>query len=135
MKILLDTNVLISALIFGGKAGQLLSMLFDSEHELYVSEYVDKEFKEKLDIKWPDKSQRIYELYHKMAFHFCESSKSQRGELRDVKDVPVLSDALYHEVDMILTGDKDFLEADLEHPLVFSPTMLYGYLTRDEGLE
>ena len=54
MKILLDTNVLISALIFGGKAGQLLSMLFDSEHELYVSEYVDKEFKEKLDIKWPD---------------------------------------------------------------------------------
>ena len=36
-------------------------MLFDSEHELYVSEYVDKEFKEKLDIKWPDKSQRIYE--------------------------------------------------------------------------
>ena len=61
MKILLDTNVLISALIFGGKAGQLLSMLFDSEHELYVSEYVDKEFKEKLDIKWPDKLQRIYE--------------------------------------------------------------------------
>lgn len=110
-------------------------MLFDSEHELYVSEYVDKEFGEKLDIKWPDKSQRIYELYHKMAFHFCESSKSQRGELRDVKDVPVLSDALYHEVDMILTGDKDFLEADLEHPLVFSPTMLYGYLTRDEELE
>ena len=49
-------------------------------------------------------------LYHKMAFHFCESSKSQRGELRDAKDIPVLSDALYHEVDMILTGDKDFLE-------------------------
>ena len=128
MKILLDTNVLISAMIFGGKAGQLLSMLFDSEHELYVSEYVDKEFKEKLDIKWPDKSQRIYELYHKMAFHFCESSKSQRGELRDVKDVPVLSDALYHEVDMILTGDKDFLESDIEQPLIFSPGMMTDYL-------
>ena len=103
-------------------------MLFDSEHELYVSEYVDKEFKEKLDIKWPDKSQRIYELYHKMAFHFCESSKSQRGELRDVKDVPVLSDALYHEVDMILTGDKDFLESDIEQPLIFSPGMMTDYL-------
>ena len=32
------------------------------------------------------------------------------GNLRDVKDVPVLSDALYHKMDMILTGDKDFLE-------------------------
>lgn len=101
MKILLDTNVLISALIFGGKAGQLLSMLFDSEHE----------------------------LYHKMAFHFCESSKSQMGELRDAKDIPVLSDALYHEVDMILTGDKDFLEADVEHRLMFSSTILWEHLT------
>ena len=46
MKIMLDTNVIISALIFGGKAGKLLELLFDSEHELYVSEYVDKEFYE-----------------------------------------------------------------------------------------
>lgn len=129
MKIMLDTNVLISAMIFGGKAGKTLSMLFDSEHELYVSEYVDKEFKEKLDLKWPDKSEKIYNLYHEMAFHFCESSKEQVGELRDVKDIPILSDALYHGVDIILSGDKDFLEADLECPLVFSPSMLYDYLT------
>lgn len=33
MKILLDTNVLISALIFGGQTGALLNMLFESEHE------------------------------------------------------------------------------------------------------
>ncbi len=35
MKIMLDTNVLISALVFGGRAGKLLNMLFESEHELY----------------------------------------------------------------------------------------------------
>jgi len=31
MKILLDTNVLVSAFVFGGKAGQLLEKLFDSD--------------------------------------------------------------------------------------------------------
>ena len=33
-----------------------------------------------------------------------------------------------NKVDIILTGDKDFLEANLTNPLVFSPSMLYEYL-------
>lgn len=37
MKIMLDTNELISAMVFGGKAGKLLFKLFDSDHELYVA--------------------------------------------------------------------------------------------------
>ncbi len=133
MKILLDTNVLISAFIFGGKSGSLLSKLFDSEHEIYVSEYVDQEFKETLNLKWPDKADKAYDLLHKMtAIHFCESTDQKLGDLRDRKDIPVLSDALYHNVDLILTGDKDFLEADLKQPLVYSPGMMLDYLERNE---
>ena len=133
MKIMLDTNVLISAFVFGGRAGKLLQKLLESEHELYISDYVDKEFKAKLEIKWPDKAQRVYELFHVMNFRFCESTKDRLGSLRDEKDVPVLSDAIYHGVDIILTGDKDFLKANLAHPLVFSPTMLYDYLGQYEN--
>lgn len=51
MKIMLDTNVLISALIFGGKTGKLLDKLMQSEHELLVTDYVNQEFKDKLHIK------------------------------------------------------------------------------------
>lgn len=130
MKIMLDTNVLISALIFGGKAGKLLALLIDSEYELYVSEYVDSEFKEKLQMKWPDKAGKVYEIYRKMDFKFCKSTTEKFGELRDEKDIPVLSDALYHHIDLILTGDKDFLEANLEKPLVFSPSMMYDYMKK-----
>ena len=41
MKVMLDTNVLISAFIFGGTAGRILRTLFASplEYDLYVSEY------------------------------------------------------------------------------------------------
>lgn len=128
MKIMLDTNVLISALIFGGQTGQLLELLFDSDHELYVSEYVDQEFKKKLEMKWPAKADKVYNLYHRLDIHFCESTKETLGELRDEKDVPVLSDAIYHDVDLILTGDKDFLEADLDHPMVYAPAMMLDFL-------
>lgn len=44
--------------------------------------------------------------------------------MRDAKDIPVLSDALYYQVDVILTGDKDFLEAELDKPIIYSLKML-----------
>ena len=128
MKIMLDTNVLISAFVFGGQTGRLLNMLFDSEHELYVSDYIDQEFKAKLEEKWPRIADKVYRLYHQLDIIFCRSTKELLGELRDTKDIPVLSDALYHHIDLILTGDKDFLEADLECPLVYSPMMMLEYL-------
>ena len=36
-----------------------------------------------------------------------------------------------NKVDIILTDDKDFLEANLTNPLVFSPSMLYEYFNKD----
>lgn len=131
MKIMLDTNVLISAFVFGGKTGNLLIKLLSSGHELLVSEYIDKELKEKLELKWPDKAEKVYELYHEMDFCFYASVNQKLGVLRDEKDIPVLSDALYQGVDIILTGDRDFLEADLEKPLIFSPAMLEEFLNNE----
>lgn len=128
MRILIDTNVLVSAFVFGGKAGTLMNMLFESSHELLVSDYVDAEFKAILEMKWKEKSEKVYSLYHKLPFVFCGRSPMPMGNLRDAKDIPVLSDALYHHADMILSGDKDFIEAEIERPLVFSPSMLYDYL-------
>ena len=36
--------------------------------------------------------------------------------IRDAKDQPILSAAIVSDVDIILTGDKDFLSLDMEHP-------------------
>ena len=128
MKILLDTNVLISAFVFGGKAGCLLEKMFDSDFELLVSDYVDKEFHDKLCVKWPDKAAKVYALYRTLPFSFCPSSNLIEVHLRDPKDNPVLSDAIAHNVDVILTGDRDFLDAGLDYPQIFSPAMMLEYL-------
>lgn len=127
MKIMLDTNVLVSAFVFGGAAGSVIELLLDSEHELYVSEYVDLELYKTLMRKWPAKTQKIYQMYHTLHIHFCSSTDQILGMLRDKKDIPVLSDARYHKVDILLTGDKDFLETDIETPMILSPSMLLKY--------
>lgn len=57
MKILVDTNVLISAFVFGGKTQHLVIRLLKSTHKLLISEYVQSEFKGKLLEKWPLKAQ------------------------------------------------------------------------------
>ena len=41
---------------------------------------------------------------------------TQENVVRDVKDRPILRAALNANVDILLTGDKDFLEADIEKP-------------------
>ena len=129
MKVMLDTNVLISALVFGGKTKLLLENLILSDQEIFVSQYVCAEFNEKLKLKWPDKAERVYSLYHSLPFIFCKSTSERTGNLRDKKDIPILNDALFLKADIIVSGDKDFLEAGLENPQVFSPSMLYDYLS------
>ena len=127
MKIMLDTNVLVSAFVFGGKVREILKILFDTECEIYISEYVDAEFKRILCEKWNDRADKIYSLYRSMGFVFCSSTSEILGHLRDEKDIPVLSDAIYHGVDILLTGDKDFFDADIERPQIISPQNFLEY--------
>ena len=132
MKILIDTNVLISAFVFHGKAGNLLELLLASQHQLLTTEYIDSELKAKLQQKWPEKADKIYALYLSLPIKHEKSVKTviNHNMLRDEKDIQVLQDALHYGADVILSGDKDFIDTDLDRPLVLSPTDLYEFLTR-----
>ena len=45
-----------------------------------------------------------------------EIAESTENKIRDVKDRPILRAAIAAEADLILTGDKDFLESGLQKP-------------------
>ena len=42
------------------------------------------------------------------------------NKIRDVMDKPILRAAIYANADVILTGDKDFLEADISCPQILT---------------
>lgn len=41
--------------------------------------------------------------------------------IRNIDDRPILRAAMKAKVDIILTGDKDFLESGLDNPLIMTP--------------
>lgn len=72
-----------SVFVFGEKTDRLLYYLLNSEHKLLVADYIDKEFKDKLDIKWHNKTEKVYELCCIFSFEFCESTDKIDAYLRD----------------------------------------------------
>lgn len=140
MRVFLDTNVIISALVFGGGVRRLLVELLESGYELCTSSYVDDELREKLEQKWPSKADKVFDLYIQMDIEHIDSANegSEPGASeallrRDPKDVPVLRDALKARADVLLTGDKDFLATGIGHPMVYSPSMMQDFL-RESGI-
>ena len=42
--------------------------------------------------------------------------------IRDINDYPILYTAIIDNVDILITGDKDFLNIDIEKPEILTPT-------------
>ena len=42
------------------------------------------------------------------------------GRIRDIKDRPIFRAAINAEADILLTGDKDFLESGIQHPRIMN---------------
>ena len=130
MRIMLDTNFLISAFAVGGKIRKILNLLLKTEWDIVITEYVDSEFHRVVNKKFKKKSAEIFAEYEGNNFKIYPSTTKILGKVRDKKDIPVLSDAIFHEVDILLTGDKDFLESEIKNPLILSPTLLFEYMQK-----
>lgn len=51
----------------------------------------------------------------------------QERLMRDMMDRPILRSAVVSDVDIILTGDKDFLESGIDHPRMMTLSYLYFF--------
>ncbi len=127
---MLDTNVLISALLFpGSKVDSLMNCIF-TKHQLVLSSYVVEELKNVFKRKFPNKEQVINKLLVTMSYEFVYTpSDLEEGlfDIRDIKDYPVLYTAIIEDVDILITGDKDFKGIDIEKPEIMTPTEFVEY--------
>ena len=41
--------------------------------------------------------------------------------VRDAKDEPVLASAIHADVDILITGDKDFSAVQIDRPVILTP--------------
>lgn len=125
MRIMLDTNVLISALLFPSmKMNSMIESIL-LRHRFVLCSYVIEELVEVVKRKFPTKEKAIYDLLNGIKFEYIKTPDMQKKDLfkiRDVKDYPVLYSAIIGKTDILITGDKDFSDIIIEKPEILSPS-------------
>lgn len=125
MRVMLDTNVLLSALLFPSeRMDQLMRCIFE-EHRLVLSSFVVDELHSVVERKFPTKAYAIDTLLSTMGYELVYTPREIRQGLftiRDAKDYPVLYTAIVEDVDVLVTGDKDFGGIDLDRPDILTPS-------------
>ena len=124
MRIMLDTNVLISMVFFPGKRFQRMMEFITSDHELVLSSFVIDELNAVAERKFPSKKSAIDHFLSQLSYEMVYTPQIMKAglfEIRDINDYPVLYTAIFEDVDILITGDKDFLDVAIDKPEIITP--------------
>lgn len=133
MRVLIDTNVLISAALSanGVPYQAYVKAVTYPNHGLICEQNVD-EMKRIFNKKFPNRLAAL-DRFLSVALLTMELVPIPTDEdvaelqIRDVKDRPILRAAIEAGADILLTGDKDFLESGLEKPVIMTPAEFVAY--------
>lgn len=124
MRVMLDTNILISAGIFAGKRTSNLTLLISDEHSIVLSSRIIDELWEVMDIKFPNKKESLERFLTQLSYEIAYTPTVIDNDIypyiRDKNDYPILASAIIADVDVFVTGDKDFGGIDLERPEIMT---------------
>jgi putative PIN family toxin of toxin-antitoxin system len=133
VRVALDTNVLVSAVATRGLSADVFNLIL-AEHELVVGETVLSELRRVLGEKIKVPSKTIDEVIALLRQEATVVKKAEElaVKIRDKTDLPVLSEAVAGNADVLVTGDKDLLEIEQKVPLqILSPRAFWEQIRKN----
>ena len=126
MRVLIDINILISAALSsnGTPYRAFVKAVTYPNHGLICEQNID-EMRRIFNRKFPQKIAAL-EKFLSLALMTLEMVPTPVEEyhsemqIRDINDRPILRAAIHTNADILLTGDKDFLESGLENPKIMT---------------
>ena len=116
MRILADTNILISALFYpGSKPSKALYHAADN-HDLVLSDHNIAEFHRIAKAKFSETQADIDLFLTELPYELILAPEAPQKLIADPKDAPILNAAIIADVDIIISGDNHFLSLTLERP-------------------
>lgn len=126
MKIMIDTNIIISAALSpSGRSAQAFMKAITPPYQPIVCDYIVEELHGKFREKFPKRQTELEAFLFNMLLTVrlvptpVDTDESEKL-IRDQKDRPILHAALEAHADLLLTGDKDFLESSVTDPRIIS---------------
>lgn len=127
MRVLIDTNVLISAALnANGVPFQAYIKAVSYPNDGLICEQNVEEMKRIFNKKFPERLAAL-DKFLSTALLTLElvpiptDENASESQIRDANDRPILRAAIEAGADILLTGDKDFLESGLENPRTMTP--------------
>lgn len=118
-RVLVDTNVIISALLFPNSTpARVLGQVLD-EHRLVLTDWIIGELHEVVGRKRPDLLNALGAFLAGIDYELA-SPAGTSVVISDPADQPILDAAVAGAVDVIVTGDKAFLSLGLDRPLILT---------------
>ena len=121
MRVMIDTNVLISAIYSPNSLPAQTVQSVGNEHTLVLSEYILEECRAVFDRKFPHHLSAFEAMLVGFKLEIVPSAGASSVTLTDTKDQPILNSAIASKVDILVTGDKGFFGLDIKHPKVVTP--------------
>ena len=113
MRISVDTNIIISAGLFPeSNIGKALKHIMQN-HNLVMSQYTLDELKEVFEKKFVRKIEYLNQFVEDLKYELIDiriDNYEKYPRIRDKDDIPLLAFAIEANVDILITGDKDFDE-------------------------
>ena len=125
MRVLIDTNILISAILTNGTPFRAYMKAITHPNTAIICGQNVNELRRIFARKFPRKTEAM-EQFLLLALQSVElvavpeQPVPAEKKIRDAADRPILRAALASNADILLTGDKDFLEAGLVKPRILS---------------
>lgn len=131
--VLIDTNVLISAILNPYGLPYLACRKASNENfEIIITQQNISELSYTLIHKLHREEREIADFLSEMLstariVPIVKDNYDIEAIIRDISDMPILRTAIYNNVDIIITGDKDFLALDLTKPKILTARQFLQY--------
>jgi predicted nucleic acid-binding protein len=121
---MVDANILYSAILYPGRRVDIALQLALNNHTLVISTFTKEEIFRKVEQKAPAQLFRVYVFFEQTQYELVQTPADIAPGLfsiRDPDDYPVLYSAIVADVDILITGDKDFAEVRVDKPEILTP--------------
>ena len=121
---MVDANIIVSAILFPNSiiSDTLKHILINNE--ITLSQYTIDEINDVFARKFPHRINEMEMFLGKLPyslFRFKEINNKKYPDIRDINDIPVLANAIESDVDILITGDKDFDDIKIKRPRIMNP--------------
>lgn len=112
MKVVLDTNIYISAILFGGECEKVIQILKEHHIEILISDFILKEIELILRKKfhWPEQEIRLTLYDIEMKTTIVDTHSKIRIIKQKISDNKILECAIDGRADLIITGDTKHIQ-------------------------